>query len=278
MGYTNDVTVGVWVGNNDNTPMDPKIASGVTGASPIWNKIISELLKEKYKDGIIDKPSRVKALTVDAYLGGLPKEGYPTRSEYYIEGTEPKETSSFYKKLKISKNSTDKLANDIEVKKGEYEEKEYIVITENDPVSADAKNRWQEAIEEWRKQQADDKYKYPTETSGTSADTVVVSFKSPSNESTVNSNNVEIDARITSVEKIKNVKIYVNGSEVKNLDGDRDEVKETINLPKGKYRVLIWVHKIENNKEVLVEDYFAPGEIEITDNIPNTINSEINTI
>lgn len=237
LGYTNDVTVGIWVGNNDNTPMDPRIASGVTGASPIWNKIISELLKEKYKDGIIDKPSRVKALTVDAYLGGLPKDGYPTRSEYFIEGTEPKEASPFYKKLKISKNSPDKLANDIEVKKGEYEEKEYIVITENDPVSTDGKNRWQEAIEEWRKQQSDDKYKYPSETSGTSADTVVVSFKSPSNESTVNSNNVEIDARITSVEKIKNVKIYVNGSEVKNLDGDRDEVKETINLPDGTYEI-----------------------------------------
>ncbi len=247
LGFTNDVTVGVWVGNNDNTPMDERIASGVTGASPIWQKIMIELLKEKYKDGIADKPSKVKALTIDAYLGGLPKEGYPTRSEYYIEGTEPKETSSFYKKLKISKNHNDKLANDIEVKKGEYEEKEFIVITENDPVSTDGKDRWQEAIEEWRKQQGDEKYKYPTETSDTSADAVVVSFRSPSNESTVNSNNVEIDARITSVEKVKNVKIYVNGSEVKNLDGDRDEVKETLNLPDGLYEIKI-VAKNEKDK------------------------------
>lgn len=54
--------------------------------------------------------------------------------------------------------------------------------------------------------------------------------------------------------------------------------KETTDLPRGKYRVLIWIHKIVNGEEELVEDYFAPGEIEITDNIPNTINSEINTI
>lgn len=247
LGYTNDVTVGVWVGNNDNSPMDPVIASGVTGASPIWNKITSALLREKYKDGIIDKPSKVKALVIDSYLGGLPKDGYSTRSEYYIEGTEPKETSPFYKKLKISKNHQDKLANDIEVKKGEYEEKEYIVINENDPVSTDAKNRWQEAIDEWRKQQSDEKFKYPIETSDTSADAVVVSFKSPSNESTVNSNNVEVEARITSVEKIKNVKIYVNGSEVRSLDGDRDEVKETINLPDGTYEIKI-IAKNEKEK------------------------------
>jgi len=77
--------------------MNPKIASGATGASPIWYRIMRELLK-KYEDGIMDKPDKIKALTIDAYLGGLPKDGYPTRSEYFIEGTEPKEISPWYKK------------------------------------------------------------------------------------------------------------------------------------------------------------------------------------
>ena len=35
VGYTKSITVGVWVGNNDNSRMNPKIASGATGASPI---------------------------------------------------------------------------------------------------------------------------------------------------------------------------------------------------------------------------------------------------
>ena len=55
-----------------------------------------ELLK-KYDDGIIEKPEKVKALIIDSYLGGLPKDGYPTRSEYFIEGSEPKDTSPWYK-------------------------------------------------------------------------------------------------------------------------------------------------------------------------------------
>jgi membrane peptidoglycan carboxypeptidase len=46
VGYTKDYLVAVWVGNNNNAPMG-RIASGVTGASPIWNKILSSLLSEK---------------------------------------------------------------------------------------------------------------------------------------------------------------------------------------------------------------------------------------
>jgi 1A family penicillin-binding protein len=44
MGYTPKYAVGVWVGNNDNTPMHPNLSSGLTGAAPIWNKIMRTLL------------------------------------------------------------------------------------------------------------------------------------------------------------------------------------------------------------------------------------------
>lgn len=43
-GYTPDFVVGAWVGNNDNSPMNPSLTSGVTGAAPIWNKITKLLL------------------------------------------------------------------------------------------------------------------------------------------------------------------------------------------------------------------------------------------
>jgi penicillin-binding protein 1C len=45
-GYNKDYLVITWVGNNNNAPMS-RIASGVTGASPIWNKIMSALLQGK---------------------------------------------------------------------------------------------------------------------------------------------------------------------------------------------------------------------------------------
>ncbi|MCX7956077.1 MAG: PBP1A family penicillin-binding protein [Patescibacteria group bacterium] len=237
VGYTKSITVGVWVGNNDNSKMDPRIASGATGASPIFYKLMRELLK-KYEDGIMPKPDKVKAVTIDAFLGGLPKDGYPTRSEYFIEGTEPKDISPFYKKIKISK-SNGKLANDVEIKNGNFEEKEYIVITENDPVSSDGKNRWQEAIDAWAREQKDEKYNPPKELSDASSEDIVVSIKNPMGKTTVSSNNFDIKAKIISIAKIKNVKIKINGNEIKSLDGDRKEISESVNLADGVYELQV---------------------------------------
>lgn len=45
IGYNKDYLVATWVGNNDSKPMS-SIASGITGASPIWSKIFVSLLKQ----------------------------------------------------------------------------------------------------------------------------------------------------------------------------------------------------------------------------------------
>jgi membrane carboxypeptidase/penicillin-binding protein PbpC len=42
-GFNQDYLVITWVGNNNNSPMS-RVASGITGASPIWNKIMSTIL------------------------------------------------------------------------------------------------------------------------------------------------------------------------------------------------------------------------------------------
>ncbi len=246
VGYTKDITVGVWVGNNDNSPMNPQIASGATGASPIWYRVMNELLK-KYNDGIMDKPDKVKAVQIDAYLGGLPEGGSPTRTEYFVEGTEPKDTASFYKKIKISK-ANGKLANEVEIKSGNYEEKEFIVINESDPISTDGKNRWQEAIDEWVKGQGDSRFHSPTETSDASQDQVVVSIKSPSDKQQLDTHDVTIRARIGSLYPLKSVKIYLNGNELP-YNENKTDVEYSINIPSdGSYELRITaVNEKDNN-------------------------------
>ncbi|MCL4364163.1 transglycosylase domain-containing protein [Patescibacteria group bacterium] len=246
VGYTKSITVGVWVGNNDNSPMNPKIASGETGASPIFYQVMRALLK-KYQDGIPDKPDDVKAMIIDAYLGGLPKDGYPTRSEYFIDGTQPKDVSPFYKTLKIAK-ADGKLANDVEIKNGDYDSKDFIVFTENDPVSADGRNRWQEGIDAWVKDQGDPKYHPPTEVSNASSSDVVVSIKNPMGQTTVNDNNVEVKATITSLNSLKNVKININGNTVKSIDGDNKSIDEVVNLTDGTYQLQVVATDQNNNQ------------------------------
>ena len=45
MGYTPSLAAGVWVGNNDNTPMNK--AGGSIGAGPIWNGFMKRVLEGK---------------------------------------------------------------------------------------------------------------------------------------------------------------------------------------------------------------------------------------
>ncbi|MBW7960371.1 penicillin-binding protein [Patescibacteria group bacterium] len=80
IGYTPDFLVVVWVGNNDNTPMNPYLSSGITGAAPIWNRVMSYLLKN-YTSGSrwYEKPENI-----------VEKNCFFGRKEYFIKGTENK--------------------------------------------------------------------------------------------------------------------------------------------------------------------------------------------
>lgn len=49
IGWTPEVMVAAWVGNNDNSPMS-WVASGISGATPIWNRIMREMLPENLPD------------------------------------------------------------------------------------------------------------------------------------------------------------------------------------------------------------------------------------
>jgi len=74
-GYTPSRLVAVWVGNNDNSPMNQQLASGITGAAPIWNQIMTLLLEKTPKDQIVI-PSDIVSKTCFG------------RTEYFIRGTQ----------------------------------------------------------------------------------------------------------------------------------------------------------------------------------------------
>lgn len=141
IGYTPSYVVGVWVGNNDNTPLDPRIASGVTGASPVWNLLMKEMLKDKSNEPF-EKPGKVSQVEVDGLMGGKPHGGSPTRKEYFVGGTEPTGESSAYQRAKVCRSNPHRLANDGE----DAEDKDVIVLKEDDPTGA---NKWQAGIDSW---------------------------------------------------------------------------------------------------------------------------------
>ncbi len=254
IGYTKGVTVGVWVGNNDNSPMNSKIASGLTGASPIWHKVMRELLK-KYPDGIVSKPDTVEAIEIDASLGGLPFGSYPKRSEYFITGTEPQDIASFYKKLKISKNNG-KLANELEIRLGEYDEKDFVVFTEKDPISIDGVNRWQEGINEWIAGQSDIRYKAPSDISDSKSEDVVIRISGPEDKSTLTTNTVTLKAKITSIGSVRKTEVFVNGKNISTYTDDRRSIEEPLQLTDGVYEIRV---RAENDKGKSAESKITIG-------------------
>ena len=93
IGYTPSYLVAVWVGNNNHTPMSG-IASGITGAAPIWHDLMAHLLENK-KPEIPQKPPNVfgtyVCTTIVTGVAGDPNQNCPsTRFEYIIKGTQTK--------------------------------------------------------------------------------------------------------------------------------------------------------------------------------------------
>ena len=98
MGYNQDYLVAVWVGNNDNSPMS-NIASGITGATPIFNKIMTNLLKDKVSvDWTI--PSGLSKKSVCFYSKKPDSDEVVVKKyeEWFLDETTPKNICSSLKK------------------------------------------------------------------------------------------------------------------------------------------------------------------------------------
>lgn len=110
IGYTPEFLVATWIGNNDATPMS-SIVSGVTGAAPIWNDIMTNLLKNQ-PDQWPKQPEGVVGAQICSTSGLLPPNdegdrGCPTRFEYFIRGMLPKERENLRKGVWIDKETGD---------------------------------------------------------------------------------------------------------------------------------------------------------------------------
>ncbi len=90
IGYTPSFVIGVWVGNNDRTPMD-RIA-GSLGAAPIWRGLMEQFLKNTPVETFA-VPWEVEKILVCKEKGLLVEEG-ATESAYpevFLRGTAPRE-------------------------------------------------------------------------------------------------------------------------------------------------------------------------------------------
>jgi 1A family penicillin-binding protein len=95
VGFTPDYLTIAWVGNTDNSPMNQSLVSGVTGAAPIWNSVMSWILKSRPVTQWPEPPATIASASFCRRSGARPGSGTPSdrgcemMSELFWKGTEP---------------------------------------------------------------------------------------------------------------------------------------------------------------------------------------------
>ena len=139
IGYNQDYLVAAWVGNNDNTPMDRNVVSGVTGAAPIWNEIMTNLLVES-KQSWPAIPSGIIGRSICILSSNLPsseRETCPTRFEYFIKGTEPTDVENLRRAVNIDKTTGRLATGDTPSENIEQQEKSIVYDITGKPYCTD---------------------------------------------------------------------------------------------------------------------------------------------
>ncbi|MFI5240877.1 MAG: penicillin-binding protein [Microgenomates group bacterium] len=216
--------VGVWVGNNDNSEM-LNVASGVSGASPIWRKIILEAINGKAAKELTI-PQGVVNASVDTISGYQAHDGFPSRSEYFIKGNEPGE-DPVHVKLKVCK-SDGRLATPGNISGGNYDEKEFFIFKESDPTAGSGgPNKWQEGIDAWLSGQGDSKYHPPTDYCGV-GNALNVEFLNPTDRTSDLPNNFTIKVKAESTVDIVQIELEIDGNKVRTFTGPPFEYAATL--------------------------------------------------
>lgn len=232
IGWSSELLVGVWVGNNDNSAMK-QVASGVSGATPIWQRIFQFALKNGFSAPSWNTPDGIEVVSLDAVSGYPAHDDLPAKNEIAIKGLSPASPDPIHQKLRLCKGEN-KLATDAQITAGNYEEKIFIRLFEDDPYSQDGINRWQEAINTWTAAQEGDLYKPPSEYCGDQADLFVV-LERPFNEHSYEGETVDIVVKADSGAGIEKIEIIANDKVVEVVESR--EYRGNITLPKGRYTI-----------------------------------------
>ena len=73
MGYTPDIAVGAWAGNNNNTPMEKKVAGMIV--APMWRAFMDQILAktppERFEEPLVEDQNSLKPVLQGVWQGGV---------------------------------------------------------------------------------------------------------------------------------------------------------------------------------------------------------------
>ena len=111
VGYTPSVVTGVWVGNNDNTPMSAG-AAGAMAAAPIFHQYMASVLAGSTNEDFT-RPAGIEEITVDKLSNKLPTSNSPeTIKDIFASWQIPKDHDDIHVTINIDKFTGKKASED----------------------------------------------------------------------------------------------------------------------------------------------------------------------
>ncbi|MBP6883787.1 MAG: penicillin-binding protein [Candidatus Pacebacteria bacterium] len=251
VGYTPSIVTGVWVGNNDNTPMKN---GGAALAGPIWNKFMNEALKIMPNQGF-EKPNLdVDPQTVKPILRG----SWQGNESFFIDKVSGKLATEFTPKETLQ----EKIITNVHSILYWVNRNDITGPAPANPESDSQFSHWEIPVQNWW---AQNKSKYTTTTSAEKpslVDDVHTSTSSPNvsilepNSSATYSPKQRINLKISNFSKfpIQKMEIFINdtylGSTDKSLSfsfvpEELDSLKES-----NEIRVIVY-DTVFNHAEVI---------------------------
>ena len=223
VGYTPNLALGVWAGNNDGSLMSNS-GDGILAAAPVW-RIIFDRVTEAMNLPVEDfqRPDGVEDVTVDAYTGLLPGNGTSkTFTDLWASFAKPTEKSNVYSKYKVCKING-KLATGVEPPDA-VEERTFANIKSEMPDNED----WNKPVQAWLagagfgpppKEKCDDVYK--------ESNRPKISITSPANGASVASP-IKVTVSSSAPNGVSAIQIFVDGAKVAEGTGNSYTIKTSL--------------------------------------------------
>lgn len=220
VGYTTNLVAGVWVGRNDNKPMNNG-ADGSVVASPIWNRFMREAIANGREPGKFTKPEIKRGNKPMVNTGG-----FEYNKKYRINTATGK----------IATDSTPpELIEEREVKTI-HSELYYVKLDDilgawpTKPQEDPQFQNWEKPVREWARSKGyitdipEDRDSVYTEENKPK-----ISIVSPGVGDTITGNSIPLDIRVTAPQGVKQVDVYLDDVSV--LSSESGTIKQTIIAP-----------------------------------------------
>jgi 1A family penicillin-binding protein len=252
VGYTPNISVGVWAGNNDARPMAN--VTSVSVAGPIWNEFMREILPKRPNESFRAPTSEKDNLSLKAILRGIWLGG----ESYFIDTVSGKLATEFTPKETIKEIVTTNVHNILH----------WVDKTNprgplpSNPNKDAQYNNWEIAVRDWWSRNS---YKYPQISSAniptdydnihTPTNKPVVTILEPLNESVLNPNTPSlIRVAVNTPYLVTKMDVYVNdiylGSTTGILNGFAFIPKDLDLKTTNTIRVIVY-DSVANNGEAM---------------------------